>query len=119
MQHPSGPHPGAKRHRRPPCRRVQLEALEQRLPPGDVLLGTALGSSWFVLSLGGMPPEPLVAQAARAPDAGALHRAAPPPAPGGEALTSARARQGEQGGPEGGTARTPATPTPVERDTGN
>jgi dienelactone hydrolase len=44
--------PGPARSKRPASRfRPRLEALEERLPPGDMVLGALLGDSWSGLSL--------------------------------------------------------------------
>jgi hypothetical protein len=48
MRHSSKLGRGPKGQRRGRFYRPQCESLEQRLPPGDMLLGTALGLSWAV-----------------------------------------------------------------------
>src|SRR5229473_7172483 len=58
------------RSRPRPCR-LRFEALEDRLAPGDTLLGAALASSWLGLGLLGTAASPsVVADRTDAPSAG-------------------------------------------------
>jgi hypothetical protein len=83
--------------------RLSVEALEDRLPPGD-LLNLALGSSWLESSLGAGAAEPLPLQIAPAAPSAAGHHAAQPSSPGGQvAVVGAALRRQQQSESEGGT----------------